>query len=243
MFLRQWTVLGAGLLISLKLAHGAQVGVAGDSFNLGELSYRQALESSGHSFRVLPDFSAASLQGLDAVWLDGFSTFTGGPLDLAAPSLEAFVRAGGTLLVQSPGFGLESADEFPFADGVIATTTASEATIRNMQVGGWLRAITDAQLSGWPTPEVSGHFTSIGTFTGLADNGTPGQWVTIGAFADNGPVIYTFQDISRLMFDPRAPDAIALLNSILPVPEPSTLALVALGGVALTWGGRRRLRR
>src|SRR5687768_8957070 len=91
----------------MTVNRGAVIGVAGDSFDLSNPAYKAKLDSSGHTFRELSTFEGASLEGLDAVWLDGFSAFTGTSLNLSSPNLSQFVNAGHTLIVESPGFGLE----------------------------------------------------------------------------------------------------------------------------------------
>jgi hypothetical protein len=238
---RKWMVLSSALLLSPALSHAATIGVAGDSFDMSNPAYVSKLESSGHSFREISNFNPESLAGLDAVWLDGFSAFFFTDLDLSSPNVVNFVDNGGLLLVQSPGFGAESADQYPFGQNLSVALAPSEATIRIRQADPWLKGVTEAQLSGWSQSEVPGKFVTIGDWTGLADNGVEGDWVTIGRHEGAGAAVYTFQDISRMMFDPKSGDAIALLDSIIPVPEPSTFALLLLGGtVAVPWFRRHR---
>lgn len=237
---RQWMVLSAGLFLSVAAANAAVIGVAGDGFNLGDPSYKAKLEESGHNFVQLPNFNASSLQGLDAVWLDGFSAYSLSGFDLSSTDLQNFVKGGGLLLVQSPGFGFESVSEYPFAENLSVTTSPSEATIRIRVADPYLDLVTDPDLSDWTQAGTSGNFTQITGWTGLADNGTDGQWVTISRKVDSGAAVYTFQDISRMMFEPKADEALKLLDSIIPVPEPATFALFGVGAVALLARRRRK---
>jgi hypothetical protein len=236
---RKWTVWGSAFLFTATLAQAATIGVAGDSFDLSNPAYTAKLEESGHTFREISDFGPTSLQGLDAVWLDGFSAFSFTSLDLSSPDLVNFVRDGGILLVQSPGFGAESASEYPFGTG-LSVQLGDETTVRIRQPEPWLTGVNGAQLSGWTQSPVPGRFDAIADWQGLADNGTDGNWVTIGRHEGSGAAVYTFQDISRMMFEEKSADALALLDSIVPVPEPSTYALLLLGAAVLPFLRRRQ---
>ena len=233
-------VLGSALFASSQFAHAATIGVAGDSFDMSNPAYVSKLESSGHQFVEIANFNPETIMNLDAIWLDGFSAFFFTDLDLSSPNLTAWVQNGGTLLVQSPGFGAESADQYPFGHDLTVQLAPSENTIRIRQSEPWLKGVTDAQLSNWNQTEAPGQFLTIGDWQGLADNGTDGGWVTIGRVEGSGAAVYTFEDISRMMFDPRSGDAIALLDSIIPVPEPATTTLLVLGAAAIPFLRRRR---
>jgi hypothetical protein len=79
---------------------------------------------------------------------------------------------------------------------------------------------------------------SIGSFQGLADNGTSGQWVTLAQKEGAGEIIYTFEDISRRLQEPiGSSQALGLLQNILgqaaTVPEPSTSTMAIAGIIGL----------
>jgi hypothetical protein len=240
---RQWIGFSAGLLISVSASHAATIGVNGDSFDVTNPAYVAKLQESGHTVIPLNSFSPTELATLDAVWLDGFSAYDLRGLGFTPENLaniNNFVSGGGLLLVQSPGFGFEGAEEYPFASELTVTTAPSEETIRIRVEDPYLDLVTDPDLSGWTQAGTSGHFVSITGWTGLADNGTDGDWVTISKNIGSGAAVYTFQDISRMMFEPKSQEALNLLNSILPVPEPSTYALIGAGGALLAWISARR---
>lgn len=236
---RQWKVFLAGVFFTATLAPAATIGVAGDSFDMSNPAYVSKLESSGHTFREISNFDPSSLAGLDAIWLDGFSAFAFTDLDITSANLADFVRNGGTLLVQSPGFGAESADMYPFGAG-LSVTLGDEANVRIRQPEPWLAGVTSMQLSAWTQAPTAGKFVTIGDWTGLADSSTDGDWITIGRTEGSGSAIYTFQDISRMLFEPKSNEAIALLDSVVPVPEPSTIAFWALGAAVFPLLRKRR---
>ncbi len=237
---RHWLLLGSALVFSAQHAPAELIGVAGESFELSNSAYGQKLDSSGHTFRLLEDFSEASLEGLDAVWLDGLSAFIFTSLNLSSPNLVNFVSNGGTLVVQSPGLGIDSLQDYPFSTGLAYSSAPSEANVRIVDAWQYLRHVTEPELQNWTKADSSGYFSAIADWRGLADNGTDGQWVTIGLPVGRGHAVYTFQDMSRMMFEPKSAEAIALLNSIVSVPEPSTVALLSLAAAALGWTARRR---
>jgi hypothetical protein len=176
------------------------------------------------------------------LWLDGFSTFPG----ISASSLNTFVSNGGILLVQSPGFGGNSMSEYPLGNEITGLSyTGSSGGEPGVHVvnsaSPIMSGLTDAGLT-WATSDrlnASGHVTgSIGSFQGLADNGTSGQWVTLAQKEGAGEIIYTFEDISRRLQEPiGSSQALGLLQNILgqaaTVPEPSTSTMAIAGIIGL----------
>jgi hypothetical protein len=233
-------VFAIGLLLTNKLVHGYTIGYAGDSMSQ-DPAFIAKLQTTGFSFRHVSNFGASELSGLNALWLDGFSIFDPefNGYDLTSPALNTFVSANHLLIVQSPGFGGNNLGEYPFAAGLSLQPTASEASVRIQQVNPYLTAVTSAQLSNWQDDSSPAYFDGITGFTGLADNGTNGQWITIAKTIGAGATIYTFQDISRNIGTPKEADALALLRSFV-VPEPSTNALLVSGTGLLVWNVRRR---
>jgi hypothetical protein len=231
-------VFGIGLLLTANFAQAATIGYAGDSFNEEVIAKSQA---TGHTLRHVANFGASELTGLDALWLDGFSIydpeFNG--YDLASPALSSFVQNHHLLLVQSPGFGGNSIVEYPFAADLSIQVSSSEATVRIQKSDTWLWNVSNAQLSNWQDTAQPGYFDAIGDYSGLADNGQNGQWITISKEVGTGVAIYTFQDITRNIGTSKEADALALLKSVM-VPEPSTNALLIGSAGILVWRLRRR---
>jgi hypothetical protein len=97
--------------------------------------------------------------------------------------------------------------------------------------------LTDAGLSQWG-PSAYGYFSSIGSFAGLTDNSTPGQWITVFAEVGNGYLVYTQQGVSQYLGSaantgPNS-EAARFLDNVVTlnqgqVPEPSTISLLLLG--------------
>lgn len=222
---------GLGILLSVTGATAATIGYAGDSFDDSNPAFAATLSTSGHTFRPVTRFDAAQLSGLDVVWLDGFSAFTFSELNLAAAELDQFLRGGGQLIVQSAGFGGEQIGDYPAGTGLTTDLALDQSVrLRNPWPNPAPFWPTDTQLSGWTDTALAGYYGIEGTsWMGIADTGIGGQWVTIGTAYGEGHVVYTFQDISRMLFEPRSSDAIDLLGALV-VPEPTTASLLALSG-------------
>lgn len=212
-------------------ASAATIGYAGDSFDDSNPAFTATLSTSGHSFRPITRFDATQLAGLDVVWLDGFSAFAFSELNLAATELDLFLRGGGQLIVQSAGFGGEQISDYPAGAGLTTDLAADQSIrLRNAWPNPATFWPTDVEMSGWTDTALAGYYGIEDTsWMGIADTGIGGQWVTIGTQYGEGHVVYTFQDISRMVFEPRSGDAIELMNALV-VPEPATASLLALGG-------------
>jgi hypothetical protein len=241
----------AGAMAVAPAAHCQIVGFSGDGFDTSNPLVASALASLPGSFtQIARDglAGAASAGGYSVLWLDGFSTFPNFP----TTELTSFVDNGGILLVQSPGLGGNPLSAYPFGSELSGLTfapsagfPAGEPAVHIVNSANPIMAgLTDAGLT-WQSANAwnaSGHAgPSIGSFQGLADNGTAGQWITLARPAGAGEVIYTYQDISRRLADPlNGAQPLKLLNNIIAAPEPPTAALAAAGAALLLASRHRR---
>ncbi|MBI3874844.1 MAG: PEP-CTERM sorting domain-containing protein [Verrucomicrobia bacterium] len=236
----------AAVAITQPVAITPSVLVSGNSMDSGNTTFTSSLSSVNASFQfVAPaSFSATSTAGYNVIWLDGFSNFgNDGTLN---SKLSSFLTGGGTVIVQSPGFGTESlATDYPLGSQLSALYTypPGENLIRLLNTSNPLNAgLTGSGLSGW-NASAAGIFTTVnGPFTILADNGSGNQYITIYITVGSGNLIYTQLGVSQRLSAVNDPQAITFLNNIVAasVPEPASLALLAFGGLLLA--SRRSMR-
>ena len=193
---------------------------------------------------VIPaNFATTSLNGYDAIWMDGFSEYGSGSW---SANLITFMNGGGKLLVQNPGFGSEGMSAYPlgaqlsanftYPPGqntiVIVDTTSPVGSNHPVNQG-----LTGTGLSNWNT-SAYGIFSNIGGFTGLTTTGTAGEWITIVSPVGAGYVVYTQQGISQYLGGASNPgagsEAALFLKNVVtlssnPVPEPPSISLFMLG--------------
>lgn len=228
-------------------ARGQNVLVSGNTFGAPSPQFNAAIDSLGYNFTFVSPtvFGQTSLSGFSAVWLDGFSQFspgTPGNPGLSSANLVDFMNAGGVVFVQNPGFGSERLTAYPFGDefGGVFTYPPGENTVRLTGSGNPINAnLTDAGLSDW-NASAYGYFTGNGSFTGASDNGTTGNWLTLGRQVGAGELVYTQQGVAqRLEANPSDPQALQLLGNVLnlhQVPEPGTVGLFLSGAAGfLAW--------
>src|SRR5580692_6106659 len=91
------------LVCAMQAAFADSILVSGNSMNGNSTLTNNLAELTGDTFTVVApvNFASTDLSGFSAIWLDGFSEFN----DLSG--LSSFLAAGGTVLVQNPGFGSE----------------------------------------------------------------------------------------------------------------------------------------
>ena len=202
------------------------------------------INSLGHTFTFgnPAGFSATSLSGFNTVWLDGFSNY-GNDGTLNA-KLTSFLTGGGTVLVQSPGFGTESLSSYPLGATLAANYTypPGENFIRIVNAGHALNAgLTQVGLAGW-NPSAAGVFTANGAFTVLADNGVGTETISLVQSVGAGTLVYTQLGISQRLANASDPVALQFLDNVIrtSVPEPATVGLLMLGAGAVFGAGRRR---
>jgi hypothetical protein len=224
--------------------------VSGNTF--GQPSQLSAIDSLGYNYTFVSpaNFGSTSLSGYSAIWLDGFSQYspgTPGNPGLSSTALVNFMNAGGVVFVQNPGFGSDSLASYPFGGELSATFSfpPAENTARITSPQNPVNAnLTTAGLSGW-NPSAYGYFTTAGSFAGVSDNGTSGNWLTLVRPVGSGELVYTEQGVAqRLEADPSDPQSLQLLRNVLGlenVPEPGSLGLLLAGGAG--WLGCRRLAR
>lgn len=241
---RFFFLIAAGALASAAPASGARILISGNAMYAGS-NFDSAIQTLGDQVTYVDpqDFGTVDLSGYNMVYLDGFSQFspgTPGNPGLVAQTLNDFMAAGGSVLVQNPGFGSDALSLYPSGGELSASYTypPGENTIRITDSSSYLNAgLTDAGLSGW-NASAYGIFTDIGSFHGVTDNGTAGDWITIEKGVGAGHLIYTEQGFAqRLSADPSDAQALGFLANATPVPEPATLTVFAL---ALPFLRRRR---
>ena len=228
-----------------KPARAAQVLVSGNSMDSSNPGFTSRLDSLGHSYTYVPpaSFIGTSLSGFNVIWLDGFSLYNSG----LSPKLTDFLNGGGTVLVQSPGFGSEPLSDYPLGStlSTVFTFPPGENLVRITVPGHPINAgLTQADLSGW-NPSGAGYFTASGDFTVLMDNGESDQFITLVQNVGAGTLVYTQQGISQRLTTLNDPGALTLLNNVIVtvVPEPSVIGLWVLGAGMLVAGvnARRRM--
>lgn len=250
---KQWLVpvLAATLAFLPAEVRAQKVLISGNSFDTSNTELTGPLATLGYelTFTSSFNFGTANLSGYSAVWLDGFSQFspgTPGNPGLSAASLTSFMNGGGVVLVQNPGFGSESLATYPFGSELSATFNypPGENTIRIIDPASPVNAfLTGAGLSSWTPASAYGVFASgIGSFTGITDNGTSGNWITVTRQVGAGSLIYTQQGISESLVN-QADDTAALqflrnAVGLAAIPEPNPTMLIFAGAAAL-FGWRR----
>ncbi len=204
----------------------SEVLICGNSFNTSDSVFSDNLSRLDHTFSSVsqPALVTTDLTGYDVVWLDGFSSYDG----LSPALFTDFLARGGTLIVQNPGFGGNSLAEYP--GGATLSATYVEAGFSQVNIandGTFITAGLDsAALSNWNPISGLGFFTAIDTFTGIANDGTAGNWVTILGSGALSRVIYTQQPISLALTGATLTlddGPMKLLNNLLRESEPLTL--------------------
>jgi hypothetical protein len=234
-------------------ASGAEsVLLSGNS--LGNPHQLEVLAGLGYDVTVVSpfDYGKQDLSGYGAIWLDGFSQYspgTPGNPGLSAASLVSFMNAGGTVFIENPGFGSESLGQFPFGAELINRFENHDTIRITDSLNPLFAGVTSAGLSNWGNPASStGAFDSnTGSFQGIADSGTAGEWITLEKEVGAGRLIYTDQIVGRRIESANSPlnsSEVQFLNNALavPVPEPSSIALFVFATFALV-ASRRGIRR
>jgi hypothetical protein len=238
------SLLGIALLCGARPAHADIVLVSGNSMDSSNPTFTTNLSKLTHSFTFVSpgDFGTTDLSGFDDIWLDGFSLYT--PAALAR--LTPFLAGGGTVLVQSAGFGSEPLSDYPFTAGLSQTFLGiGPSAVHIADPGNPLNAgLTDASLSNWPllppgtTGSYFGVFTTVpADYTILTDTGNSDEAVSIVKTTGPGIMVYTQQGISQSLTAvdlPVSSGQLTFLNNVLTVPEPSSFILT---GIALTGAG------
>lgn len=229
---KQFQIIAAAFILASPTVPAQSVLLAGNSLDSPE--FNSALDSLGLTHTAVSPFNygTTGLNGFHMVWLDGFSQYspgTPGNPGLSASALTSFMQGGGVVLVQNPGFGSEALAAYPFGDELAATFTfpPGEDTIRITDPANAVNTgLSGSSLSGW-TPSAYGIFTgSLGSFSGISDNGSSGNWITLVRPVGAGELIYTQQGISeRLAANPADAAALAMVRNIASIPEPSPLTL------------------
>ena len=246
LFVRVSAVCAAVMLLWLpRQTYATNVLISGNSMGTYNTNLTDAISGLGLTavFVAPSNFASTSLTGFDAVWLDGFSYYGSGNWP---NKLLSFMNAGGNVFVQNPGFGSELLSFYPLGAQLAATFTypPGEETITIIDAVSPLTAnhsvnalLTGAGLSNWGA-SAYGYFPDIGSFVGLTDTGTPGQWVTIMTEVGDGYLVYTQQGVSQYLGSSANPgptsDAGRFLDNVVTlshsqVPEPATITLLLLG--------------
>ena len=235
----------AWLMFTAVPSQATKMLVSGNSMGDSNPNLTNTLTGLGLTadFVIPANFAATSLNGYDAVWMDGFSFY--GSANWSA-NLMTFMNGGGKLLVQNPGFGSEGMSAYPLGAQLSANFTypPGKDTISIVDTTSPIGAnhsvnhgLSGSGLSGW-NASAYGIFTSIGGFTGLTDTGTAGQWITIVSPVGAGYVVYTQQGISQYLGGSSNPgagsEAALFLKNVVTlsantVPEPSSVSLFVLG--------------
>jgi hypothetical protein len=244
---RSWLMLVLGFTTTcLAIQSRAQaVLVSGNSFGGSNTTFTDALNTLGFSYTFVSsvDLGTTSLNGFSAVWLDGFSQYspgTPGNPGLSAANLTSFMNSGGVVIVQNPGFGSEALPLYPFGNELTAEFNNSPG-FDTIQLTAPLHPVnaglTSSGLSNWG-PSAYGRFTgSVGSFTGISDDGTAGEWITLYRAVGAGALIYTQQGLSQRIAATGDAQALQFLDnavSLSTVPEPAVtgLLLASVAGVA-----------
>lgn len=237
------------LTIGIGLARADMVLVSGNSMDSSNTTFTTNLNKlPGHTYTfVAPGaFSGTTLSGFRTVWLDGFSQYT------SLASLTLFLNAGGTVLIQSPGFGSEPLTAYPFTGQMTATFVGTGPnSVRIVTAAHPLNAgLTNANLSNWPPNSAFGFLGNIpAEYTLLTDDGNASELISIVRPVGSGLLVYTEQAISQSLSSSDLPvtsGQLTFLNNVLSVavPEPSSFVLAGMTlvlGTLRLLGGRFRI--
>jgi len=184
----------------MQFGFSGDVLVSGNTFGTVHTVQTDNLNQLGHSFSFFSpsEFSQIALDGFDAIWLDGFSEFN----NVRNGDLISFMESGGIVLIQNPGFGSESLDQYPFGNELAATYQSEGIASVSLESPSHLlnRGLSEALLSNWAPTSAAGYFHSgIGSFSPLSKYSDEPDLVSIFREVGQGLLVYTQQPIGQVL--------------------------------------------
>jgi fibronectin type 3 domain-containing protein len=154
------------------------------------------LTTLGHASTIVDpaNIGSAPFTGYSAIWLGymGSGSYTG--LASRSTDLTNFMKAGGNVIVEYADVANPITD-FPYGSELTPVTTFGDTVDVVAPTNAVMVGLTDSDLSNWGS-SWHRYFTGIGSFTGVSDNTTGGQWVTFVKQVGAGHYVITGQDPS-----------------------------------------------